>query len=82
SPIPIVVKIDVTNLVEIIPNEYWTQRSIDDYEARQNFEKVKEHMVDEKIENFVEGTENENVDEFLDDILNDKKISALDSAQE
>ncbi|GKD26981.1 hypothetical protein Tco_1233195, partial [Tanacetum coccineum] len=33
-----------------------------------NVEKVKEHMVDEEIENLVEGTENENVKKRVDDV--------------
>ncbi|GJR25663.1 hypothetical protein Tco_1101895, partial [Tanacetum coccineum] len=33
-----------------------------------NVEKVKEHMVDEEIENLVEGTENDNVKKRVDDV--------------
>ncbi|GKD17307.1 hypothetical protein Tco_1206465 [Tanacetum coccineum] len=50
-----------------------TQRSIEDIEAQHNVEKVKEHMVDEEIKNLVEGTGNENVDAFMDDVLNSQE---------
>nr|GFD16329.1 hypothetical protein [Tanacetum cinerariifolium] len=50
-----------------------TQRSIEDFEAQQKVAKVKEHMVDEKIENLVEGTENTNLDDFLDTIFTNQE---------
>ncbi|GJU72215.1 hypothetical protein Tco_1263620 [Tanacetum coccineum] len=50
-----------------------TQRSIEDYEARQNVEKVKEHMVDEELEQLLERTENVDVDAFMDDVLNSQE---------
>ncbi|GKG02334.1 hypothetical protein Tco_0309970, partial [Tanacetum coccineum] len=50
-----------------------TQRSLDDLEAQQNVEIVQEHIVDEEIEQLVEGTENVNVDEFMEDIFNDQE---------
>ncbi|GKC47111.1 hypothetical protein Tco_1064833 [Tanacetum coccineum] len=51
TPIPTATEIDVTNLAETIQMSISTQRSIVDYEARQNVEKVKAHMVDEEIKN-------------------------------
>nr|GEW00281.1 hypothetical protein [Tanacetum cinerariifolium] len=50
-----------------------TQRSIEDYEAQHNVKKLKEHTVDEEIENLVEGSENVNIGEFIDDIFNDQE---------
>ncbi|GKB00512.1 hypothetical protein Tco_0828505 [Tanacetum coccineum] len=41
----------------------------DDLEAEQNVEKVKEHLAAEEIEKMVEGTENVDVDEFVNSIL-------------
>nr|GEX53141.1 hypothetical protein [Tanacetum cinerariifolium]GEX53652.1 hypothetical protein [Tanacetum cinerariifolium] len=38
-----------------------------------NVEKVKEHMMDEELEQLLEGTENVNVDEFMDDIINNQE---------
>ncbi|GKD44046.1 hypothetical protein Tco_1268691 [Tanacetum coccineum] len=49
---------------------YCSQRSIEDFEAQQNVDKVKEHMVNEEIKQLVEGTENVNVDEYMEDIIN------------
>ncbi|GKB40058.1 hypothetical protein Tco_0885000 [Tanacetum coccineum] len=43
-------QIDITNLDETIQISIATQRSIEDYEARHNVAKVKEHKVDEEIE--------------------------------
>ncbi|GKE03173.1 hypothetical protein Tco_1395191, partial [Tanacetum coccineum] len=65
-------EIDVINLAETIQMSIATQISIEDYEAQQNVKKAKDQMVDEEIENLVEGTENENVDDFLDDIFNNQ----------
>nr|GEU70213.1 hypothetical protein [Tanacetum cinerariifolium] len=50
-----------------------TQRSLEDFEAQQNVEQVKEHMVDEELLELLEGTENVDVDEFMDDILNSQE---------
>nr|GEZ80058.1 hypothetical protein [Tanacetum cinerariifolium] len=66
-------EIDVTNLAGTIQMSIATQRSIEDFEAQQNVAKVKEHMVDEKIENLVEGTENTNLDDFLDTIFTNQE---------
>ncbi|GJS03440.1 hypothetical protein Tco_0319948 [Tanacetum coccineum] len=50
-----------------------TARSFEDLKAQQNVEKVKEHLVDEEIETMVEGTENVDEDEFMNEIFNDQK---------
>nr|GEY82686.1 hypothetical protein [Tanacetum cinerariifolium] len=73
TPIPTVAEIDVTNFDETIQMSIATHRSIKDFEAQQNVEKVKEHIVDEEIENLVEGIKNVNVDEFMNDIFNDQE---------
>ncbi|GJR63822.1 hypothetical protein Tco_0009887 [Tanacetum coccineum] len=56
TEILIAAEIDATNLAETIQISIATQRSIEDFKAQQNVEKVKEHMVDKEIENLVEGT--------------------------
>nr|GEV00828.1 hypothetical protein [Tanacetum cinerariifolium] len=50
-----------------------TQRSIEDYKAQQNVERVKEHMVDEELEKLLERTKNMDVDAFIDDVLNNQE---------
>ncbi|GJR18931.1 hypothetical protein Tco_0967458 [Tanacetum coccineum] len=71
--IPTAADIDITSLDETIQMSIATQRSLEDFEAQQNVAKVKEHMVDEEIEQLVEENENVNVDAFMDDILNDQE---------
>ncbi|GJT86298.1 hypothetical protein Tco_1068015 [Tanacetum coccineum] len=46
------------------------QKSRDDLEAKQNEEKVKEHLIAEEIDKLVEGTENVEEDEVHNSILN------------
>ncbi|GJX62075.1 hypothetical protein Tco_0294975 [Tanacetum coccineum] len=58
TPIPTAAEIDVTSLAKIIQMSIATQRSIKDYEAQQNVERVKERMVDEELEQLLEETEN------------------------
>ncbi|GJV28993.1 hypothetical protein Tco_1385441 [Tanacetum coccineum] len=72
-PIPTAAEIDVTNLDETIQMSIATQRSIEDFKAQQNVEKVKEHMMDEELEQLLEGTENVDVDAFMDDVLNSQE---------
>ncbi|GKD58093.1 hypothetical protein Tco_1295602, partial [Tanacetum coccineum] len=62
-----------TNLDETIQISIATQRSIKDYEAQKNVAKVKEHIVDEELDQLLEGTENVNVDTFMDDVLNSQE---------
>ncbi|GJT72313.1 hypothetical protein Tco_1031599 [Tanacetum coccineum] len=66
-------EIDITNLDETIQMSIATQRIIKDFEARQNVEKVKDHMVDEELEQLREGTENVDVDAFMDDVFNSQE---------
>ncbi|GKE14163.1 hypothetical protein Tco_1421740 [Tanacetum coccineum] len=70
-PIPTPAEIDVTNLAKTIQMSIATQRSIGDFKAWHNVEKIKEHMMDEELEQLLEGTHN--VDAFMDDVLNSKK---------
>ncbi|GJU76128.1 hypothetical protein Tco_1273198 [Tanacetum coccineum] len=44
-----------------------------DLEAQYNVENVQEHLVDEEIVTMVEGTENVDEDEFIDEIFNDQE---------
>ncbi|GJW47085.1 hypothetical protein Tco_0078731 [Tanacetum coccineum] len=70
---PTSAEIDITNLDETIQISIATQRSIKDYEAQKNVAKVKEHIVDEELDQLLEGTENVNVDTFMDDVLNSQE---------
>ncbi|GJV92527.1 hypothetical protein Tco_1540340 [Tanacetum coccineum] len=70
TPISTAAEIDITNLDETIQMSIAKQRSIKDFEAQQNVEKVKDHMVDEELEQLREGTENVDVDAFMDDVFN------------
>ncbi|GJW76919.1 hypothetical protein Tco_0138601 [Tanacetum coccineum] len=54
-PIPTTAEIDIDRFNEETQIKISTQRSLEDLEAQQNVEKVKEHMVDEEIEQLVEG---------------------------
>ncbi|GJZ69198.1 hypothetical protein Tco_0632748 [Tanacetum coccineum] len=45
-------------------------RSIEDYEAQQAVKNVDEHLMDEDIENIVEGDEETDADKFVEDLLN------------
>ncbi|GKA24829.1 hypothetical protein Tco_0710862 [Tanacetum coccineum] len=45
------------------------QISFEDLENQQNVEKVQEHLVDEEIEQLLEGNENVDTDEFMDEIF-------------
>nr|GEZ36245.1 hypothetical protein [Tanacetum cinerariifolium] len=51
--------------------------SLEDLEAQQNVKKVQEHLVDEEIQTMVEGTENGDAYEFMDEILIAKRILTL-----
>ncbi|GKB84426.1 hypothetical protein Tco_0956698 [Tanacetum coccineum] len=48
------------------------RKSHDDLEAKQNEEKVKEHLIAEEIEKMVEGTENVENDEVVNSVLNNQ----------
>ncbi|GJS72143.1 hypothetical protein Tco_0704984 [Tanacetum coccineum] len=71
--IPTAVEIDVTNLYDIIQMSIATQRSLDDFEAQQNVSKVNERLEDEELDHLLEGNENANVDEFMNDIFNSQE---------
>ncbi|GJW12774.1 hypothetical protein Tco_1578601 [Tanacetum coccineum] len=53
-----------------------TQRSIEDYKAQQNIAKVKEHVVDEELDQILEGAKNVDLDAFIDDVLNSQEDPA------
>ncbi|GKB04992.1 hypothetical protein Tco_0833187 [Tanacetum coccineum] len=73
TPIPTSVEIDITNLDETIQMSIAIQRSIEDYEAQHNVAKVKEHIVDEELDQLLKGAENVDVDAFIDDFLNSQE---------
>ncbi|GJW52914.1 hypothetical protein Tco_0096999 [Tanacetum coccineum] len=73
-------------VVKLLSHDHWTSTCIitmsnfkrTDQETpiptpAENVEKVKEHMMDEELEQLLEGTENVNVDEFAKDIFNDQE---------
>ncbi|GKD83230.1 hypothetical protein Tco_1350069, partial [Tanacetum coccineum] len=70
TPILTVVEIDVTNLDEATQMSIAIARSLEDLEAQQNVKKVKEHLVDEEIEQIVKGNDDVDKNQFVDDILN------------
>ncbi|GJT31778.1 hypothetical protein Tco_0922197 [Tanacetum coccineum] len=72
-PIPTAAEVDITKFDETIQISIATQRSLEDLEAQHNVEQIKEHMVDEELDELLEGTKNVNVDEFMDDILNSQE---------
>ncbi|GKC54756.1 hypothetical protein Tco_1077501 [Tanacetum coccineum] len=80
--IPTSDEIDVTNLDEATQVSIATARSLEDLKAQENIETVGEHLVDEDIENIVEGGDNVDEDEFLDESLIAKRISALESVED
>ncbi|GJS87359.1 hypothetical protein Tco_0769995 [Tanacetum coccineum] len=73
TPIPTVTEIDIESLDEATRLSIATQRSLEDLEAQQNVKKVQEHLVNEEIETMVEGTENVDEDEFMDEIFIDQE---------
>nr|GEV08164.1 hypothetical protein [Tanacetum cinerariifolium] len=64
-PTPILTATDVEEMIvqDTIQLSIVEQKSHDDLEAKQNEEKVKEHLIAEEIEKMVEGTENVESDE-------------------
>ncbi|GKG64683.1 hypothetical protein Tco_0663659, partial [Tanacetum coccineum] len=67
TPIPTAAEIDIDSLDEATRLSIATARSLEDLEAQQNVEKVQEHLVDEEIEKIVEGGDNVDEDEFMDE---------------
>ncbi|GKE46535.1 hypothetical protein Tco_1477793, partial [Tanacetum coccineum] len=55
-------------------NQLSLERSLVDLEAQQNVEKVLEHLIIEKIEMMVKGTNNVDEDEFMDEIFNSQEV--------
>ncbi|GKA49250.1 hypothetical protein Tco_0742208 [Tanacetum coccineum] len=70
QPILTTVENDVTNLDEVTQMSINTARSLKDLEAYQNVKKVQEHLVDEEIKKIVEGNDDVDENQFVDDILN------------
>ncbi|GKE89103.1 hypothetical protein Tco_1566578 [Tanacetum coccineum] len=68
TPIPTTAEIDIDSLDEANRLSIATQRILEDLEAQQNVEKVKEHMVDEEIKQLLEGNKNVDVDTFMDEV--------------
>ncbi|GKE61339.1 hypothetical protein Tco_1511706, partial [Tanacetum coccineum] len=50
------------------------QKSHDDFEAKQNEKKVKEHLMAEEIEKLVEGTENVENNKGVNSVLNNQEV--------
>ncbi|GJS60335.1 hypothetical protein Tco_0655119 [Tanacetum coccineum] len=70
TPIPIAAEIDIDSLNETTRLSIAGQRSLEDLEAQQNVEKFQEHITDEDLDQILEGNENVDTDEFVDEILN------------
>nr|GEU82549.1 Gag-Pol polyprotein [Tanacetum cinerariifolium] len=72
-PIPTAVEIDVTNLHETVQMSIATQKSLEDFKVYQNVAKVNEHLEDVELDHLLEGNQNVDVDEFINDIFNSKE---------
>ncbi|GJZ53556.1 hypothetical protein Tco_0608441 [Tanacetum coccineum] len=70
STTPILTVAEVEDIIVryILQLNFAEQKSHDDFEAKQNVEKVKEHLIAEEIEKIVEGSEN--IDELVSSNLN------------
>ncbi|GJV41673.1 hypothetical protein Tco_1420113 [Tanacetum coccineum] len=68
TPVPTIAEVEDMTLQDTIQLSIVEQKSRDDFEARQNVEKVNEHLEDEEIEKMVEGTNNVDVDEPVSSI--------------
>ncbi|GJZ27737.1 hypothetical protein Tco_0572384 [Tanacetum coccineum] len=69
TPIPTAVEVEDMIVQDTIQLNIVEQKSHDDLEAEQNVEKVKKYLAAEEIEKIVEGTENEEEDEFVNSVL-------------
>ncbi|GJU08312.1 hypothetical protein Tco_1124742 [Tanacetum coccineum] len=77
------VKVAYKEVIEVLMDNYIdenygllyiaTQRSLDDLEAQQNVERVQEHLVDEELEQLLEGNENVDTDAFMVEVLNSQE---------
>nr|GEU48622.1 hypothetical protein [Tanacetum cinerariifolium] len=73
QPIESIQKTHMTISATRTPNSEVTEGESSAQCKSTNVEKVKEHMVNEEIKNLVEGTENVNLDEFMNDIFDDQE---------
>ncbi|GJX69684.1 hypothetical protein Tco_0305411 [Tanacetum coccineum] len=74
TPILTVAEAEDITLQEIIQLSIVEQKSRDDLEAKQNEEKVKEHLMAEEIEKLVEGTENVENNEVVNYVINNQEV--------
>ncbi|GKB71333.1 hypothetical protein Tco_0932745 [Tanacetum coccineum] len=74
TPILTVAEAEDITLQEIIQLSIVEQKSRDDLEAKQNEEKVKEHLMAEEIEKLVEGTENVENNEVVNSVINNQEV--------
>ncbi|GKD69113.1 hypothetical protein Tco_1323203 [Tanacetum coccineum] len=70
TPIPTAAEIDIYSLDEATPLSIAIARSLEDLEAQHNIKKLQEHLVDEEIKKIMEGGDNGDGDEFMDEIFN------------
>ncbi|GJY45313.1 hypothetical protein Tco_0434376 [Tanacetum coccineum] len=72
TPTPILTTTEVEDIIlhDIIQLSIAEKKSRDDFQAKQNEEKVKEHLMAEETEKLVEGTENIGEDKVDNSILN------------
>ncbi|GKC53302.1 hypothetical protein Tco_1076047 [Tanacetum coccineum] len=74
TPIPTTVEADDIILQDTIQLSIAEQKIHDEREAKQNVEKVEEHLIAEEIEKLVEGTENVENDEVVNSVLNNQEV--------
>ncbi|GJZ05141.1 hypothetical protein Tco_0538416 [Tanacetum coccineum] len=70
TPIPTTAEVEEMIVQDTIQLSIAEQKSHDDLEAKQNVEKVKEHLVAEEIEKMVEVTKNVEKDEVVNFVVN------------
>ncbi|GJU25195.1 hypothetical protein Tco_1163816 [Tanacetum coccineum] len=73
TPIPTAAKIDIASLDEATQMSIATERGLADLEAQQNVKRVEEHLVDTEIERIVEGNNDVDENQFVDEILNSQE---------
>ncbi|GJU52914.1 retrovirus-related pol polyprotein from transposon TNT 1-94 [Tanacetum coccineum] len=74
TPIPATTKAEDIILQDTIQLSIAEQKSRDELEAKQNVEKVKEHLIADEIEKLVEGTENVENNEGVNFVLNNQEV--------
>nr|GEW49167.1 hypothetical protein [Tanacetum cinerariifolium] len=72
TPIPAAAEVEEMIIQDIIQLSITEQKSRDDLDAKQNEEKVKEHLIAKEIEKMVEGTENVKNDKVVNSVLNNQ----------